>query len=313
MLEVDGAVDAPHRPLRVGLDRYAGPSSSDGELGVVRQGAVIIAAHDEEAVIGRTLDALLATAAADGIEVVVACNGCTDDTAAVARLRSGVVVPEIEQASKPAGLRAGDRLVQPGPRIYLDADIVLTSRAASEVLAALRGQAIAARPPHTFDTTGADWVVRRWYRVRQSLPSIATALWGAGCYGLSEAGRARFAEFPDVVSDDLFIHSQFSPAEIVIVDTDPLVVTTPRRAADLVRILRRSYRTQAEVAGSDSGISTGQRDQLADLLALLRRSPSRAFDVLVYVSVVAYSRALVRFVKQPSSPWERDVSSREAR
>jgi glycosyltransferase involved in cell wall biosynthesis len=273
-------------------------------------GAVIIAAHNEETVIERCLRSL-EEAIADGLQVVVACNGCTDRTAELARQFAGVDVIELDVASKVAALRAGDRLVAGGSRIYLDADIVMTSTAVRDVLAALGGgTALAARPPVSFDRTGAAFLVCRWYAVRERLPSIQRALWGAGCYALSARGRERFSEFPDIVSDDLFIHSLFEPAETVIVDTQPVVVSTPRATSDLVRILQRSYRTQREVHSNTDVLSAGQQGQLRDIVGLLRRSPRRLGDVIIYVSVILYSRMRARLAR--SSRWERDTSSRLA-
>lgn len=273
-------------------------------------GSVIIAAHNEETVVGRCLQEL-AGALTEGIRVVVVCNGCTDRTAELARMHAGVEVVELTVASKVAAIRAGDRLVGDGARIYLDADVVMTSRAALEVLAALSGgPAFAGRPPVSFDYAHAAFLVRRWYAVRERLPSIQGALWGAGCYALSAAGRARFQEFPDLVSDDLFIDNLFAPAEKTIVSTDPVVVTTPRATGDLVRILQRSYRTQREVRETQ-GVSEGQRGQLRDLAALLRRRPQQLGDVIVYLAIILYSRGRARWA--PAGGWERDNSSREAR
>ncbi|MFH8251581.1 glycosyltransferase [Microbacterium sp. B2969] len=273
-------------------------------------GTIIIAAHNEAAVIGRTLDALSDLADTPEIGVIVVCNGCTDDTAAVAAGHRGVDVADLSVASKVAALREGDRLAGPGPRVYLDADVVLTARAAADLIDALSEGAIAGRPRHVFDASRASRIVRAWYRVRQLLPSIDSALWGAGCYALSSAGRARFAEFPEFISDDLFIDSLFAPEEVTIVDTDPLVVTTPRRLADLLRILRRSYRSQSEVAENSVGLSKGQRGQLADLGRLLRRSPRRVVDVMIYVAVIGYARLQTR-ASRPGERWERDASSRD--
>lgn len=276
----------------------------------MNSGTIIIAAHNEEAVIGRTLDALHDARADESIHVVVVSNGCTDRTAQVAAERGGVDVVDIRVASKTAALREGDLHAASGPRIYLDADVVLTSRAARDVIDALSGGAIAGRPPHTFDSTRATWIVRSWYRVRAELPSISSALWGAGCYALSEAGRARFDEFPNLVSDDLFIDSLFAATEVTIVATDPVIVMTPRRTADLLRILRRSYRTQSEVAQNSGGLSMGQRGQFGDLKALVRRSPGRLGDVVVYVAVVAFGRVRARTART-TERWERDTSSRQ--
>ena len=46
--------------------------------------SVVIPAHDEEAVIGRCLDALFEGALPGELDVVVACNGCTERTAEIA-------------------------------------------------------------------------------------------------------------------------------------------------------------------------------------------------------------------------------------
>lgn len=275
-------------------------------------GSIIIAAHNEAAVIARTLRALLPVVDDGSARLIVVCNGCSDDTASIARGFAGVIVADLDVASKVAALREGDRLAGPGARIYLDADVELTADAARAVLRTLNAGAVAGRPPHRFDSRHAGFAVRRWYAVRERLPSIASALWGAGCYALSGAGRARFEEFPDIVSDDLFIDALFDRDEVTIVPTDPVVVRTPGRTADLVRILRRSYRTQQEVDATGAAaaplVSSGQRGQLRDLAGLLARRPWQVLDIAVYVAVVAYSR--VRARTAPAVRWERDESSR---
>lgn len=278
--------------------------------GLEAVGTIIVAAHNEESVIDRCLTSL-SDAIASGVQVVVVCNGCADNTAGIARTHDGVTVLELEVASKAAALRAGDTHASSGPRIYLDADIVMTSRAVSAVCRALdAGPALAGRPPVRFDSAGAGSLVRRWYSIRELLPSIQGALWGAGAYALAPAGRARFDEFPDIVSDDLFIDSLFSGREIAIVATDPVIVHTPRRFADLVRVLKRSYRTQREVhAKRDDLVSSGQRGQIGDLVRLLRARPAQLPNVVVYVAIIGYSRIAARL--STATTWERDTSSRE--
>ena len=97
-------------------------------------GAVIIPAHNESQVIGRTLEPLAPLAAAGVIDVFVVCNGCVDDTAEIARGFDGVTVLEMGQASKSAALNAGDAAATVWPRLYLDADIQITPAAVRDVM-----------------------------------------------------------------------------------------------------------------------------------------------------------------------------------
>lgn len=271
-------------------------------------GTIVIAAHDEEAVIARTLAHLNDVVEQGLVDVVVVCNGCSDRTAEVARTFTHVRVRELDRPSKTAALREGDRLAVPGPRIYLDADIEMTGRAAVETLHALERDVLVGRPPRRYDSTGASWVVHRWYGIRARLPSVAGALWGAGCYALSESARARFDEFPEVIGDDLFIDSLFSGHEVTIIDTDPVVVHTPLRLRGLLLILRRTYRTHGQVC---PGVGTGRGargQQLRDLRLLVHQDPRRAPDVAVYAFVVVLARLRARLGS--STRWERDDSSR---
>ena len=79
-------------------------------------GSVVIPAHNEAAVIRRCLDALLTGVAPSELDVVVACNGCTDDTANIVRSSwPAVRVIEVAQAAKPAALRAADEVLSVFP------------------------------------------------------------------------------------------------------------------------------------------------------------------------------------------------------
>jgi glycosyltransferase involved in cell wall biosynthesis len=176
---------------------------------------VVIPAHDEASRIGRCLRSL---GPLQDIEVVVVCNGCTDDTAAVARSHGhGVRVVELPEASKTSALNAGDRMVDGFPRIYVDADVAFSEGGLPSLIAALGGGVLAAAPAADVDTAGCSWLVRSYYENWCRLGVVVSGVCGSGVYALSEAGRERFGEFPDLVADDLFVDQRFSNAERAIV------------------------------------------------------------------------------------------------
>ena len=41
---------------------------------------------------------------------------------------------------------------------------------------------LAARPAFRYQTEGASWLVRSFYRARNRIPSTHNALWGAGAF-----------------------------------------------------------------------------------------------------------------------------------
>jgi glycosyltransferase involved in cell wall biosynthesis len=282
---------------------------------------VVIPAHDEAAVIGRCLDALFTGFLEGELDVVVVCNGCADQTAAVARSSGHPVrVLELESASKPAALRVGDAAASAFPRLYLDADVILPGSAARRVLHRLRAGAVAARPPIRYDAEAASAPVRSYYRARSRVPAVLGSLWGAGVYGLSSAGRRRFGAFPDLVADDLWVDGHFDSAEVEIVDCTPVVVAAPRRSRDLVRVLRRVYVGKAERASApDPGARAPETiaSTLRDLARLSAVGPVAALDAATYAVFAAGARLALALPHRSDAPlseerWERDDSSRVA-
>ncbi len=280
--------------------------------------SVVIPAHNEAGVIGRCLDALFAGIGPGDLDVVVVCNGCRDETAAVARGSGHLVrVLELPEPSKVAALRAGDLAARGFPRLYLDADVVLPGPSARSVALRLAGGALAARPPIRYETARCSRPVRSYYRARARIPAVMRSLWGAGVYGLSSEGRSRFGVFPDLGADDLWIDRQFERHEIEIVDCAPVVVAVPRRTRDLLHVLRRTYRGKAETApeaGADRYARATTSSALRDLRKLAASGPVAASDAAVYAAFAISARAATaisaRRAAAHGSGWERDESSR---
>jgi exopolysaccharide biosynthesis WecB/TagA/CpsF family protein len=271
-------------------------------------GAIIIPAHNEAGVIERTLGSIAELATHGQVEVIVICNGCTDATAALARRFAGVVVHEIGTASKPSAMNVGDEVANSWPRLYLDADIEIAAAAVLEVLEALRSDSIlAARPTFAYDTTGASFPVRSYYRARMRIPVTKDALWGAGGYALNATGHARFGRFPELTADDAFVDGVFTSAEKRVLITVPTRVRTPRHTAGLLAVLTRQRRGIVELDAAGSAL-----ERVAALFSSIRR-PSDAADACWYTALTGAARLRSHWSTRHFRPvWERDVSSRTA-
>jgi GT2 family glycosyltransferase len=299
--------DASRRRSRRVLWRrslWAGlPSASRDPDADFPSASIIIPAHDEAEVIARTLRPLAELAASRRLEVVVACNGCTDDTAERARAFPGVRVVETDVASKTAALNLGDATASRWPRVYLDADIEASPEALAPVIRTLAdNRVLAARPSFVADTGGASAWVRAYFRARGRIPSTSQALWGAGVYALSLRGHARLGSFPDVTADDLYVDRLFAAGEKAFPRTKPVSVRMPRTSSALLRVLVRARRGPAEQE-VDTGSST-----LRQLVRTVS-GPAAAYDALVYAAFALRARAKAR-AGGTAPQWEKDDTTR---
>ena len=269
-------------------------------------GTIIIPAHNEEAVIARTLSALAPLAAANLVDIIVVCNGCTDRTASIAAGFDAVRVQEISEPSKVAAMNTGDQAAVSWPRLYLDADIEAPPDAILALFTTLTGgAALAGRPTFSYDTQGASWPVRSYYRARNRIPTTHLSLWGAGAYALTADGHRRLGSFPPLIADDLYVDSLFSPAEKIIVDTEPILVRTPRNTAALLGVLGRQSHTNSEARSASTAGSS--------LSGLVRstRGLTDAGDTAIYAAMAVLGRVRGRRrTRSAATPWVRDLSSR---
>ncbi len=278
--------------------------------------SVVIAAHDEEEVVGRCLDALLEASRPDELEIVVVCNGCTDRTADVARgYGDAVDVIETPRPSKTAALNLGDARVLGFPRFYVDADVTLPLDSVRLIAARLvEEDALAASPVMNLDLRGSSLAVRAYYRIWMRLPYVREGMIGVGVYALSEEGRRRFGEFPEVIADDGYVRMLFRAVERIHVDDAPVRIYAPEGFSDLVRIKTRSRLGRYQL---------GQR--FPDLVARERTTKSyrnAIWTIIVrpwlWPAAMFYGAVLVqtrrRARRQLTSVnayvWERDRSSR---
>ena len=281
--------------------------------------SVVIAAHNEENVIGKSLDALLDQQVGAPVEVIVSANGCTDRTVAVAT-RPNVLVVVSPQPGKAAALNAGDQVATRFPRIYLDADILVPPGGLAAIVDcfATTPHPLAVVPKRHLNTTGRPWPVRAYFAINERLPAFRNGIFGRGMIALSEEGRKRFEEFPAMIADDLFIDSQFSDAEKAEVASVEVVVETPFTTRDLLRRLERVRRGNAQLRAADPAVGeeggmpgrVRSSDRWAWLRDVVRPEPRLAFAAVTYVAITLAASLLARRTVREGEGWGRDESTR---
>jgi glycosyltransferase involved in cell wall biosynthesis len=274
---------------------------------------VIIPAHNESSVIARTLRAMTGGAQPGELDVVVVCNGCTDDTASVARgFGAPVRVIETDVASKTNALNLGDEAAQGFPRIYADADVVISAEAIRTLARRLdRGDVLAVAPTPIFDLTSCSWPVRACYDIRSLLPSAQEGIGGSGVYALSEAGRKRFHEFPALTADDGYVRIQFQPEERETLRFASSTVFPPRTVKDLIATKTRAHYGSFELASLLPGLWQNRGESNNRSLIRLFRDPRLWLKLAIYclVTAIAKHRAQRR-LRGGVAGWERDKTSR---
>jgi glycosyltransferase involved in cell wall biosynthesis len=275
--------------------------------------SIVVPAHNESAVIGRLLESVTAGALPGEFDIVVVCNGCTDDTAEVVRRYAPFVrVVETSVASKTHALNCGDQVCRGFPRFYVDADVVVTV----EVLRVLaerlnKGDVLAIAPRARLDVTNSSLAVRSFYKIQRRLPSSNEGIGGSGIYGLSEVGRRRFGKFPDITADDGYVRIHFRPDERETLGEVHSIVFAPHTIKNLIAIKSRSHFGNFELAKRypqlwpNKGVSNHR-----SLLRLLLR-PWLWPGLLVYGSVTVLARwEAKRRLRRKENVWPRDDSSR---
>lgn len=282
-------------------------------LGIAAMISIIVPAHNESTVIARTLHTWLGSDVDEEMELVVVCNGCTDDTANIVRkFGPAVRLVETDVASKTYALNLGDQIARSFPRIYVDADIVITPDSIRALSVRLkRGDILAVAPTPELDLTGCSWLVRLYFSVRDRLPSARQGFGGSGVYALSESGRKRFAQFPNVIADDTFVRLQFMPHERETLTTIRSKVFPARTIRQLITVRTRAHAGTSEVIRRFPELSSNRGETNKRTLIGLFANPLLwpGLAIFCYVNIVARFRAMTRF-RARTAVWERDESSR---
>jgi hypothetical protein len=271
--------------------------------------SVVVPAYNEAHSIGRCLAAMTRGARPGELQVIVVCNGCTDQTASIARHACpGAEVVELSRRSKTDALNAGDDIATHFPRFYVDADIEVSIETLRATAAALDDdRVLCAAPRVRFELRDRSWAIRKFYETWEQMPYLNDQMVGTGIYALSARGRSRFGRFPALTADDQFVLQRFSAAERRSVRDVSFTVFPPSTLPDLVKVRRRAYRGARELARSSSP-GTHDPGRRAGTAIALARDPARVPGLIVYLMVMLAAKALA--LRDDQGAWERDESSR---
>jgi len=235
-------------------------------------------------------------------------NACQDGTVAQAQARAGVAraagwglrVLELAEPGKLNALNVGDRAATGALRVYLDADVGVSPALIGQIaraLSAAPGPAYASGTPVIPRARSA--VTRAYARFWQALPFARSPAPGFGLFAMNAAGRARWGDWPAIISDDTFARLHFAPHERIGL---PATYSWPmvEGFARLARVRRRQDAGVAELATRwpDLLHNEGKPRLEAGALARLALADPAGFAIYAAVSLaVRFGRSQGAWVR----------------
>ena len=279
----------------------------------MKKATILVPAHNEEAVIARTLWYLSKGLRLDDFRVVVIANGCSDATAARARaVMPHAEVIETERRGKCHALNLGfEASCKSAPIVCLDADLDVTSESLAALLAPLKnGTALASCGKMEVITSESSAAVRAFYHGWRSNQYFSQGKFG-GLFALSPEGAARVFPLPEIIADDEYIRRSFGGQEVAFVPDCSFLARAPFGLPELIRVRRRSLRGAQQV--TRLGKPSPEQNSMAKMLRRALVSRSDTLPIVFFLLVMCWVRVCLMCEGQATSlRWERDLSSRTA-
>lgn len=274
--------------------------------------SVIIPAYNEENCIGATLRALTKGLCVREFDIIVVCNGCSDNTAeaAIAAFPQARVI-ETEVASKTHALNIGVQEAHCETVVFLDADIKTTASSVRLLLSALRAtRQHLAYGKASFRTTKCSAPVRSFYKAWKLNPYFDGGKVG-GFFAVSKAGLNSLGRFPRVTNDDEYVRRKLM-AKSVFVPAATYIVEPPRTVLSLIKVRSRVYRGNRELTSLSVPVAVNQRHENGyRFLRRLMSTPSAWGGACVFTVVAIAAHLRNRFFNT-SGQWEQDPTARTA-
>ncbi len=288
------------------------PGSDGTEASVVQDDAgfsVIVPVFNEATSLPRFLEHACDGLPSEHVELIFACNGCTDGSEQILRSVDDprVRVLVLERPCKAEAIRAAETVAQRFPRFYVDADVLIDGASLVALARPLREEQFELVSPRmAYEESGMSFAARCIHRVWHDLPHVVAEGYH-GVLGVSRNGRDRWDEFPILLADDAFIQSQI-PASRRRIVPEITVTTRPARTFwSFVCVRERWLRGSIELRRAEVDLprARGQVGSLAKM-ALSRQ----ALGVAVYLAARVLAFAKSRVPRRSAGKWYQDKTSR---
>lgn len=275
---------------------------------------VIVPAHNEASVIEDCLNSIINQAGID--HIIVACNGCTDNTVDIVKSNfPDVVCLDIKQPSKTNALNiAGEKAEELGvtyPIFYIDADTQLSENAIQHITQKMNNsQTHLAAPTPIIDTSNSSWLVQTYYKVWLNLPYIKEGVIATCSFIVSEEGRKRFDKFADVIGDDGFIRCHFKNKEIANIEGTEIYIRAPKDIFSLIKIKTRARLGNMELIAKKK-CPIMETKHYGNVMQ--KRLLSKDFlptSIYILIALIIRVRAYIQFKQINNYQWEKDTTSR---
>jgi glycosyltransferase involved in cell wall biosynthesis len=272
--------------------------------------SVIVPAHNEAAVIQRCLDSLITQTGIDTL--IVACNGCSDNTADLVKHYSNIICLEIDTPSKTNALNEAEKHISSYPIFYLDADTQLQAGAIQHIINQLNlnPNLHLVAPTPDIDSSQSSWLVQQYYKIWLNLPYIKAGVIATCSFIVTEEGRKRFDHFPAIINDDRFIHCQFKACEVSNIAGAEIYIQAPRTLYSLIKIKTRARLGNIQLQQLGLCPEPKHKSYGNSIKSLLFSRKWLAASVYYSIATVIRIRSWIQFKRIDNYTWEKDLSSR---
>src|SRR3954468_12931307 len=275
--------------------------------------SVIIAAHNEGAVIEATLRSVLDNRLDRPVQVIVVANGWSDDTAEKARKFSqDVEVIETPVGNKISAINLGDRAAKYFPRAFLDADCQLSENLLQNGADEFEDPDVRIVAPGVqYVYQGHNPFLAGYYHLWRSLPYVKRNTMARGFYAIDQRLRERYVEFPSLIADDKFIRNLTKPAERRVADDCYTTVYLPSNFHDLLKVKTRWTFGNLELAERRPDLNVNDQGEHDGALKFVMGRRWLWVHVPTFLFVWWYARRAARKkLAEKRAGWERDESTR---